>query len=63
MSRLIQSMVTFFTVTVSNASSSFALDFWQPLPACYGQVISGDDETLFNYQTLGVFISEDPNRH
>ncbi|WP_158514946.1 hypothetical protein [Nioella nitratireducens] len=63
MSRMIQSIVTFLSVTLSNASSSFALDFWQPLPACYGRVISGDDETLFHHQSLAVHIHAASLRH
>lgn len=51
MSRFIQSMLTFVSVSVRNVPSPIALDLWQPLPACYGQVISGDDETLFPYSS------------
>jgi hypothetical protein len=58
MSRMINSLLTFVTVSVNSASSAFALDFWQPLPACYGQAISGDDEILFHNHSHLFFLSE-----
>ncbi len=47
MTRLLHATLTFFTVSLNNASSAFALDFWQPPVACYGQAIGGHDQTLF----------------
>lgn len=50
-SRFIQCMLTCVSVSLKRAPSAFALDFRQPLPTCYGQVISGNDEIIFQYRS------------
>ncbi|WP_131541844.1 hypothetical protein [Nioella sediminis] len=50
-SRFLKCMLTFVSVSVKRVPSPIALDFWQPLPACYGQAISGDDEIIFQYRS------------
>ncbi|RFU14045.1 hypothetical protein DZD18_03805 [Rhodobacteraceae bacterium W635] len=37
------------------ASFPFALYFWQPRAACYGQGVRGDDEILFSL-TAGLVL-------
>jgi len=44
-------MLTFVSVSVKRVPSTVALDFWQPLPVCYGQTIGGDDEIIFQYRS------------
>jgi hypothetical protein len=58
MSRLIRSALAFVTFSLTNASSSFALDFWQPQSVCYGQTVGGDDETLFHYDSRSFSVQQ-----
>lgn len=51
MSRFFQALLTVVSVSVKRVPSPIALDFWQPLSACYGQAFSGDDEIIFIYRS------------
>ncbi len=60
MSRTVRTIVTYAAVRLSYASSAFALGFGQPSMACYGQVVDGNDETIFNPR--GLFYSTPQGR-
>lgn len=63
MPRLIRSMLTSVIIGVRRLPSPFALHFWQPLSACYGQAIGGDDEILFSTCDLPFSVPEVAARH
>jgi hypothetical protein len=56
-------MPAFAVSRMRTAPSPIALDFWQPLAACYGRVVSGDDETLFNLRGVSLSNREPAFRH
>lgn len=63
MSRLIRSIVASAIIGIRKAPSSFAVHFRQPLCACYGQAIGGDDEILFPPRGPLFSVPEAAPRH
>lgn len=59
----IRSILTFASVSLSSASSAFALDFGQPSMACYGRAADGHDETIFSFRGRVFPVPQGRTRH